>query len=83
MSSHNLLSLIETSFVYKTNKGQKTIKWLFPIKCCDIYWISRDLKEKPMDEKVEEEIKKIRQKENKNKWAKSVIDLGTIINKPT
>jgi hypothetical protein len=36
-----------------------------------------------MDEKVEEEIKEIRQKESKNKWAKSIIDLGTIINKPT
>jgi hypothetical protein len=30
-----------------------------------------------------EEIKEIRQKKSKNKWAKSVIDLGTIINKPT
>jgi hypothetical protein len=35
-----------------------------------------------MDEKIEEKLKKGNKRE-KNKWAKSVIDLGTIINKPT
>lgn len=65
-------------FACNTHYGQKVVSWLFTITC-DFQWIPYiSYEKKAMDKATVKEIRKGKQKEREDKWARKVVDSLTM-----